>query len=200
MQETVAAQASVEGHVTLAQETRELHLSFGSTSSGPMPRIPPTPGLQVLFGKKGYWSSALDSRCSTTWTHCAWPLGQQPLQALVAGDMGATGPTLIPGIRTCISQDTRLSCLCMKASGQLVFKISSSFINQSFDHKWSRAGQFQNKGHFMRLQNLLCMGEGACLSRQLSLWIFYLPHHKAHQHCYPDVCHIKEYYTKLAES
>jgi len=45
---------------------------------------PPPLGLQVLFRKKGYWSSALDSRCSTTSTSCVWTLGQQPLEALGA--------------------------------------------------------------------------------------------------------------------
>lgn len=40
------------------------------------------------------------------------------------------------------------------------------------------------------------------MSGQLSLPILYLSDHKAHQHYYPDVCHIniKRYYTKFAET
>jgi len=41
MQETAAARASAEGHVTLAQATRDVRFSLGSTSSGPVTRSLP---------------------------------------------------------------------------------------------------------------------------------------------------------------
>lgn len=105
--------------------------------------LKPTPsGLQVLFRKKGYWSSALDSRCSTTLTFCAWTLGQQPLEALGAWrDAAPRAPPRSTASGPAFHKTPRWA-VCTWKLGDHWSSIPSSFIILSFHHKWSRAVQF----------------------------------------------------------